>query len=153
MNNKYQKPNKRHPIALILENPANLSTSGFGKLLSTFLYGRSETTQRAYLRDLYSLSNYLQCDSVANCLRMLIGDGQGFANQAVLGFRNDMITRQCAPASINRRMASIRSLVKMARTIGLISWSLDVENVRSESYRDTAGPGAEAIAKVISLLE
>src|SRR6185503_5470801 len=44
-------------------------------------------------------------------------------------------------ATINRRLAALRSLTHLARTFGLMPWKLEVQNVRAEAYRDTRGPG------------
>ncbi len=44
----------------------------------------------------------------------------------------------------------MRSLVKLARTIGAVSWSLEVKNVKSESYRDTRGPGSDGFALLLT---
>jgi integrase/recombinase XerC len=38
-------------------------------------------------------------------------------------------------------LAALRSLVKLANTVGLVSWRLSVESMKSQSYRDTRGPG------------
>jgi integrase/recombinase XerC len=50
--------------------------------------------------------------------------------------------------SRNRRLAALRSLVKLANTLGLVSWTLAVENVKAQAYRDTRGPGLEAYKAV-----
>jgi integrase/recombinase XerC len=47
-------------------------------------------------------------------------------------------------ATINRRLAALRSLVKLTNTLGLVSWTLAVENVKAQAYRDTRGPGLNA---------
>jgi integrase/recombinase XerC len=44
------------------------------------------------------------------------------------------------PATIARRLAALRSVVKMARMIGRVSWTLDVESPKVKPYRDTRGP-------------
>ena len=44
----------------------------------------------------------------------------------------------------------LRSLVKLARQLGRITWTLDVEAPRTVPYRDTTGPGREGWAKIHS---
>src|SRR5262249_35191138 len=74
------------------------------------------------------------------------------ANETVLHFRTALQARGLAPATINRRLAALRSLVKLARTLGLVSWVLEVEGVRAESYRDTRGPGHAGFRKLLLTL-
>ena len=57
-----------------------------------------------------------------------------------------------APATINRRLAALRSLVKLARTLGLIPWVLEVDGLRTEAYRDTRGPGQAGFRKLLETL-
>jgi len=52
-----------------------------------------------------------------------------------------MLESGLAPATVNRRLAALRSMVKLARTIGRVNWTLEIPSVRSEPYRDTRGPG------------
>jgi integrase/recombinase XerC len=49
--------------------------------------------------------------------------------------------RKLAPATIARRVAALRSVVKLARTLGRITWAIDIPSPRAEAYRDTRGPG------------
>jgi integrase/recombinase XerC len=49
--------------------------------------------------------------------------------------------RKLAPATVARRIAALRSVVKLARTLGRITWAIDIPSPRAEAYRDTRGPG------------
>ena len=40
------------------------------------------------------------------------------------GYRSQMIERGLPATTINRRLAALRSLVKLANTLGLVSWTL-----------------------------
>lgn len=48
---------------------------------------------------------------------------------------------------------ALRSLVKLGRTLGLVGWSLEVEGVRGEAYRDTRGPGREGFKRLLAQLD
>lgn len=61
--------------------------------------------------------------------------------------------RGLAAATVNRRLASLRSLVKLARTLGLVGWALEVKNLEAESYRDTRGPGEEGVPRLLAALD
>src|SRR5262249_15112142 len=54
--------------------------------------------------------------------------------------------------TINRRLAALRSMVKLARSLGMIPWSLEVESVKSEPYRDTRGPGRDGFRRILDRL-
>jgi integrase/recombinase XerC len=52
-----------------------------------------------------------------------------------------MLDRGLSPATVNRRVSTLRRLCKLARRFALITWGLDVDTLRAEAYRDTTGPG------------
>src|SRR5438552_1651316 len=55
-------------------------------------------------------------------------------------------------STVSRRLAALRSLVKLARTLGMVPWALDVDGVRAEGYRDTRGPGRDGFRNLLALL-
>src|SRR5262249_49678196 len=79
--------------------------------------------------------------------------GQGGANAAALAWRNDMAARRLAPATIARRLAALRSLVKLARVLGITTWALEVEAPRVETLRDTRGPGKDGFRRLLAQLK
>jgi integrase/recombinase XerC len=72
------------------------------------------------------------------------GEGDGLAlayNKA------DLVGRGLAAAPVNRRLAALRSLVKLARAPGLVPWTLEVANMGDEPYRDSRGPGRDGVLR------
>ena len=69
--------------------------------------------------------------------------GAATANLLALEYRSGLRARGLAPKTIARRLAALRSVVKLARTLGRVSWTLEVSAPQTESYRDTSGPGAD----------
>lgn len=127
--------------------------SAVGRLVDAFLAGRSPQTLRAYRADLADFAHFAGVPSVEAIPSVLLTAGQGGANELALCYRAHLAReRGLAPATVNRRLAALRSLVKLARTIGVVPWSLDVEGVRAESYRDTRGPGKEGFTKLLEAL-
>jgi integrase/recombinase XerC len=58
----------------------------------------------------------------------------------VLGYRSHLVDRKLSPATINRRLAALRSLVKLGRTLGVITCTLEVPNLKAQAYRDDLPP-------------
>jgi integrase/recombinase XerC len=113
---------------------------GVNELLEAWLSRRSKATKTAYLMDLSDFADWFGVSSPRAAAEGLMALGPGKANFAVLQYRNDLVARNLAAASINRRLSTLRSLVKVARLVGLVVWSLDVENVQTEPRHDRRGP-------------
>src|SRR5262249_20138524 len=123
------------------------------RLVEAFLAGRSPQTLRAYRKDLEDFAAFLGVASVEAIPTSLLGGGQGSANELALRYRAHLQARGLAPATVNRRLAALRSLVKLARVVGLVAWALDVDGVRAEKYRDTRGPGRQGFRQLLAALE
>src|SRR4051795_8512589 len=68
------------------------------------------------------------------------------------GYRAQMIERGLPATTINRRLAALRSLVKLANTLGLVSWTFSaqsVENVPVPPSRDTRGPDRDGFRAML----
>jgi integrase/recombinase XerC len=61
-----------------------------------------------------------------------------------------MVQRGLSPATIGRRLSALRSMVKVARQIGRITWTLEVEQPKSVPYRDTRGPGLDGWRRIVA---
>jgi integrase/recombinase XerC len=116
---------------------------GAADVLKAFLAGRNPRTLQAYDKDLRDFAAYLRLQTAKSGLARLLSLPHGHANATALGYKADMVSRNLKSATIARRLASLRSAVKMARTLGVVAWTLDVENPKVEPYRDTAGPGSD----------
>ena len=112
-----------------------------GRLYAAFLAGRSPHTLRAYGADLEAFAVYLGESSPGAALSRLIGLPAGEGNGLLLAYRAHMIDAALTPATINRRLAAIRSALKLARTLGLTAWAPEIRGLKVEAYRDTTGPG------------
>lgn len=118
-------------------------------LIAAFFSGRTETTLRAYRRDLEDFRQYTGDVTLALAATRLLQNGAGRANALVLGYRAQLLGRGLQPATINRRLAALRSLVKLARLFGQVNWSLETPPLPTEPYRDTRGPGKNAFALML----
>lgn len=140
-----------HPLTLLPALPEGLPSPS--RLVAAFLSGRNPQTLDAYRRDLDDLRAFLRVPTTNDAARVLLAQGPGTANEIALSYRTDLLRRKLAPATINRRLAALRSLVKLARLFGVVTWGLDVESVKAERYRDTKGPGRGGVVRLFGALE
>lgn len=102
---------------------------------------RSENTKRAYRKDLSDFFMVMTGKEASpELINQFLGLPRFEAVQVLLNFKANMIERGLAEATINRRLAAIRSLVKYAKMIGGCEWNLDdVAGEKIVKYRDTTG--------------
>src|SRR5689334_15981346 len=105
-----------------------------GRLYAAFLAGRSPHTLRAYGADLEAFAAYLGESSPGAALSRLISLPAGGGNGLLLAYRAHMIDAGLTPATINRRLAAIRSALKLARTLGLTLWAPEIRGLKVEAY-------------------
>jgi integrase/recombinase XerC len=57
----------------------------------------------------------------------------------VTDYRDDLRAKGLAYGTINRRLTAIRTLIRMAKLIGMVSWDIDVSAGDRTLHRDTRG--------------
>jgi integrase/recombinase XerC len=140
------------PAAPAIAGAVVPASSPAEQLLAAWLAGRSPETLRAYRKDLEHFAAFLGVPTGAEALQRLLGGGPGNANALVLAWRSHLLDAQrLAPASVNRRLASVRSAAQVANLLGLVPWTVAVPGVRSEALRDTRGPGKKAAQQMLEL--
>jgi integrase/recombinase XerC len=135
---------------LVPISPASPPTVRQVDLIEAFLAGRNPRTLKAYGADLDDFARFSGSFDRKAAVEALLSAGQGGANAWALAYRNDLIARELSPATIARRLAALRSVVKLARTIGRVAWTLDVEAPKPEKYRDTRGPGQDGWLRMLA---
>ena len=118
-------------------------------LVAAFLEGRKATTLDAYRQSLEDFARYAHAASIDDAARLLMSRGHGEANRLALAYRADFLRRELAPSTVNARLAALRSLVRLAGTLGLVPWHLEVPGVKARAYRDTRGPGREGVRAIL----
>ena len=134
--------------------PGTGSTLAAGRsLVEMFLAGRSPRTLEAYRADLADFARFAGASTAEEAITALLAGGAGQANQVASAYKSHLLDRNLSPATTNRRLAALRSVVKLARVFGLVPFGLEVENVPSQPYRDTRGPGVAVIGAILHELE
>jgi integrase/recombinase XerC len=79
---------------------------------------------------------------------------RGRAIELVLGYQADLREADLAPATINLRLAAIKSLVAHARKLDYCNFDLkQVKGVKARAYRDTTGVKPEIYKEAIDRLD
>src|SRR5713226_4396620 len=140
-------------LSLRLARRANLdSSSSTTYLLRTFLNGRKTETITAYRQDLEDFQAFIQAPSLEQAARLLLARGPGEANALSLDYKAHLMDRELAANTINRRLTALRSLVKLGRTLGVVPWTIEVQSVKADPYRDTRGPGRAGFRDMLDSL-
>lgn len=122
------------------------------RLVAAFLAGRNARTMLAYSQDLEHFRRFVGAADVNAAAALLLGRGHGEGNALALAYRSSMAERGLAAATLNRRLAALRSLVKLGRVLGTVPWTLEVQNAKAQPYRDTRGPGRDGFLLMLAEL-
>lgn len=123
------------------------------KMIEHFFSSLREKTKEAYKNDLKSFSQFVGKESLEQVAQYFISLSHGEANLLSIEWRTNLLESGLAASSINRRLAALRSLVSFARMLGLISWKLEVKNLKTKSYKNVRGPGQSAYERMLSWLD
>jgi integrase/recombinase XerC len=131
--------------------------SDYTRLLDTFLAGRNPRTLAAYQADLEDFRRFLETWSVysptpptvGEAVKGLLEGAKVMASLYVIQYRQQMHERGLQVTTINRRLSTLRSLVKLANTHGLVTWTLSVESVPAPPYRDMGELGREGFRTLL----
>ena len=106
--------------------PADVETTP-AELVDAFLDRRSEHTRRAYAADLRDFAEWLHVGSPAEAVAHLLSAGQARANRMVFDYLRTLRRIGLSAGTTNRRLAALKSLVKLGRTLGACNFAQDLE--------------------------
>jgi integrase/recombinase XerC len=114
---------------------------------------RSVNTRRAYQKDLtdfFSVAFGLPATQEAMTAFLNLHRFEAIAH--VLRYKSYLVARGLKEATVNRRLAAIKSLVNYARRIGKCEFSLeDITGEKVTPYRDTSGVSVAEIKRMLSV--
>jgi integrase/recombinase XerC len=122
-------------------------------VLTAWLTDRTPATVRAYAGDLLHFSRRHGCLDPQHGLDHLLSLSQGEAHGVVLAYRQSMQAAGDASDSVNRRLAALRSVVKLAYALGRVAWTLHIHNIKHERRRDVSGPNEQERKRIFRVMK
>ncbi len=146
------------PRALVAfrEQPApELAPIAVTDLLADAMAAQAERTRKAYGRDLQAFARFVGIEQVDAALRKFVGSPSAVANGVALAFQAEMTRRGLARATINRRIAALRSVVKLAAGAGITDVRLELVKTLKveEKTRDVRGPGLAVVRRLVAVAD
>ncbi|MCP4751675.1 MAG: tyrosine-type recombinase/integrase [Proteobacteria bacterium] len=99
--------------------------------------------------DLEKFRQYLGVDTLEEALGNLIDSPHSQANLIVLHYKAVLHETGLKSSTINRRLSTLRSLIKSANRLGIVPWQLEVGNDRIEFSPNADGPGESDVKKML----
>ena len=154
-----RKPLLRHPCSqdVILHEPR--TNNGIGKaqrlkeVVTLFLSSHSTATDHAYRKDLIALADFMSSLSAEEAGVRLLSATSSEVNLIAATWQRQMLSSGLSTATVNRRIAALRSLLALGRALGVTASEIRLGDLRTCPTRDTRGPGAKAVAQMVELLE
>ncbi len=126
------------------------TVTDWGRVLSDWLATkRSPHTRRVYRRDIENFLSDLNLE-----LGKFLSLDRHKAYALVSRYKGELIQNGLKSATINRRLAAIKSLVAYAYNCGHCDFMLEsVKGEKLSSYRDTTGVDCETFKRVLSAID
>lgn len=109
-------------------------------------------TLLVYQRAWDVLAIYLKAASREEAAALVTKMSAGEANAMTMAWRAEMERDKVGVSTVAIRIAALKGITKRLRIAGLISWRIEVRGPEVNAYKDTSGPGVEALQKVIAQL-
>ena len=143
------------------ELPATLTIAAGRKhtsetILRAWFEGKATHTIASYKHDLEDFALYFSRAlgisppmKVPEALTRLFAESAPSAHEIVLAFRHWLMSARLASSSINRHLATLRSVTKLGRMLGMMGWYLEVPSVKAERQREVRGPSIDDIRRLL----
>ena len=133
-------------------SPVRLQTWGEDALRLLLSDNRSAQTKRAYAADLRDFFQGQGKEACPAAVEWLCGLPTGTLALELNEFKARMIARGLAESTINRRLAAVRGLLRMARRLGadVADPAGLVSSEKVNAYRDTRGPAVHDVIRLLA---
>lgn len=132
--------------------PALVLSADAEAVLAGWLSGKNPQTVADYQRDLATFAGYLATletpRTVAGFLTLDIGTAHAVAHR----YRGALMESGASPATVNRKLSALRSVVTFAKMTGHTPWTLELKGVETQAYRDTRGPSVDGVRAMFAPL-
>jgi len=127
-------------------------------ILKAWRESKSDHTIRSYEHDLADFAQWFSRAlgispvlSIEDALARFFRQSAPSAHEVMLFWRSHLL-EACgmAPASVNRHLAAMRSLAKLARQLGYCNWTLETQGVKPEKRRPTMGPTVDQVRELLA---
>lgn len=108
-----------------MTGPEGPSTAAARQLVTRFLANRPERTRQAYTTDVEDFARFMKEAPDAAVARLLCA-GPDAGQRVVLDYAVHLRQRGRAPATISRRLGTLRALTRAAHDLRIVEWLLDI---------------------------
>jgi integrase/recombinase XerC len=114
---------------------------------------RSQATRRAYAADLRDFFGSGRENPPEDQVRAWVAQPAPAIALALAEYKAGLLARGASEATINRRLAAVRSLLKLAHRLGFASTDGRglVDGERARAYRDTRGVDLKTLKRLVAL--
>lgn len=122
-------------------------TRPFGGSALQALYSTKKSHIKDAHDDLRFFGKFCGCDTPEQIENLLVGPDstKEKTQRLVASYRDHLASRDMAYGTINRRLAAIRTLVRLAKFVGAVTWEIDVSAGPKTKRRDTRGVSKQSL--------
>ncbi|MHB8170777.1 MAG: tyrosine-type recombinase/integrase [Thermincolia bacterium] len=111
---------------------------------------RNENTKIAYKKDINDFFITIEGRSTPDVVSLFLNLDRHEAISKVYRYKAELLKRGLKEATVNRRLAAIRSLVAYTYKVGACNWNLaGIQGEKVEVYRDTSGIPVQEVAAML----
>lgn len=141
------------------------------ELLALFIEDKSDLTLRNYRGDLLDFAQFLGVQDIEAAVQQLVEMDSPDAHATAIRYKGYMrrapiyrsvqarergeapLRHGYSSATVNRRLTALRSVMRLARILGLVDYQLEIPGEVAESLRDTAGCGPQGYRTLLEHIE